>query len=82
MPQLVGPVRMALGGGLVGPVAAEDATTGADVVQRAQQEISSFNPSLWPLVIGCVFVLIVFLLPDGVLSITRRVGDLVRRRQA
>jgi branched-chain amino acid transport system permease protein len=71
-------VWVAIGGRgtLIGPV------VGAVLVQRAQQEISSFNPSLWPLVIGCIFVLIVFLLPDGVLSITRRIGDLARRRQS
>lgn len=61
-------VWVAIGGRgtLIGPV------VGAVLVQRAQQEISSYNPSLWPLIIGCIFVLIVFLLPDGILSIAQR----------
>lgn len=63
-------------GTLIGPV------VGAVLVQRAQQEISSFNPSLWPLIIGCVFVLIVFLLPEGVLSIGTRIRALLRRGAA
>jgi branched-chain amino acid transport system permease protein len=40
--------------------------------------ISSLNPSLWPLVLGCVFVVIVFLLPDGILSIFARLKALLR----
>lgn len=69
-------VWVAIGGRgtLIGPV------VGAVLVQRAQQEISSHNPSLWPLIIGCIFVLIVFLLPDGVLSITTRLRELANRR--
>lgn len=59
-------------GTLLGPV------LGAFFIQRAQQEISSLNPSLWPLVLGCVFVVIVFLLPDGILSIVTRVKALFR----
>jgi len=71
-------VWVAIGGRgtLIGPV------VGAVLVQRAQQEISSLNPSLWPLIIGCVFVLIVFLLPDGVLSIAARLRGLAGRRPA
>jgi len=70
-------VWVAIGGRgtLLGPV------VGAVLVQRTQQVISSYNPSLWPLIIGCIFVLIVFLLPDGVLSITTRLRQLASRRQ-
>ena len=47
-------------------------------IQRAQQTISSFNPSLWPLLLGCVFVIIVFVLPDGILSIYARLKALFK----
>lgn len=64
-------------GTLLGPV------LGAIAIQRAQQTISSFNPSLWPLLLGCVFVIIVFVLPDGILSIYARLKSLFKgRRQA
>jgi branched-chain amino acid transport system permease protein len=59
-------------GTLLGPV------LGAFFILRAQQVISSLNPSLWPLVLGCVFVVIVFLLPDGILSIFARLKALLR----
>lgn len=62
-------------GTLLGPV------LGAIFIQRAQQSISSFNPSLWPLLLGCVFVVIVFLLPDGILSIYARLKSLFRGRR-
>lgn len=61
-------------GTLIGPV------LGAVFIQRAQQEISSWNPSLWPLVLGCAFVIIVFVLPDGILSAWRRAQAVVRRK--
>jgi branched-chain amino acid transport system permease protein len=63
-------------GTLLGPV------LGTFLIQRAQQEISSFNPSLWPLILGILFVVIVFVLPDGVLSIVSRVKALVGARRA
>ncbi|RUW82335.1 branched-chain amino acid ABC transporter permease, partial [Mesorhizobium sp. M8A.F.Ca.ET.023.01.1.1] len=50
-------------------------------IQRAQQTISSFNPSLWPLLLGCVFVIIVFVLPDGILSIYARLKSLFKGRR-
>jgi branched-chain amino acid transport system permease protein len=53
-------------GTLLGPV------IGAVVAQRAQQVISSYNPSLWPLIIGCIFVVMVFALPDGVTPALQR----------
>ncbi len=63
-------------GTLIGSVA------GAVLVQRAQQEISSMNPSLWPLILGCMFVIIVFVLPDGFVSIAERSRALFKRRPA
>ena len=62
-------------GTLLGPV------LGAIFIQRAQQTISSFNPSLWPLLLGCVFVVIVFVLPDGILSIYARLKSLFKGRR-
>jgi len=53
-------------GTLLGPV------IGAVLAQRAQQVISSYNPSLWPLIIGCVFVIVVFAFPDGVAAVSQR----------
>jgi branched-chain amino acid transport system permease protein len=60
-------------GTLLGPV------IGAVVAQRAQQVISSYNPSLWPLIIGCIFVMMVFALPDGVTPALWRGWVLLRR---
>lgn len=62
-------------GTLLGPV------VGALVIQRAQQEISSFNPSLWPLILGLLFIVIVFALPDGVLSIFSRLKAMFRNME-
>jgi branched-chain amino acid transport system permease protein len=47
---------------------------GAFVVLRLQQIISSINYNLWPLLIGAFFVAMVFLFPDGVLSLGRYVA--------
>ena len=63
-------------GTLLGPV------LGTVLIQRAQQEISSINPSLWPLILGFLFVIIVFVLPDGVLSISTRLKSLFGARRA
>jgi urea transport system permease protein len=63
-------------GTLLGPV------VGAILVQRGQQVISSYNPSLWPLIIGCLFVVIVFALPDGFSSLLRPLGARFKRGAA
>lgn len=63
-------------GTLLGPV------IGAFLIQRAQQEISSLNPSLWPLILGFLFVIIVFALPDGVLSLYARLKAVLGLRRA
>ena len=70
-------VWVAIGGRgtLLGPV------LGAVLIQRAQQVISSWNPSLWPLVLGFSFVVIVFLLPDGILSAWRRLQAMTWSRR-
>jgi branched-chain amino acid transport system permease protein len=53
-------------GTLMGPM------IGAFLIIRLQQEVSTINPRLWPMIIGIFFVALVFLFPDGVLPILRR----------
>lgn len=53
-------------GTLIGPM------IGAFLIIRLQQEVSTINPRLWPMIIGLFFVAMVFLFPDGVLPILRR----------
>jgi len=62
-------------GTLIGPI------VGAIVIQRAQQTISTLNPSLWPLLLGCIFVVIVFVLPDGILSVYARLSAPFKARR-
>jgi branched-chain amino acid transport system permease protein len=52
-------------GTLIGPF------IGTILVTRLQQEISSIDTKLWPLAIGGFFIVMVFLFPDGVLSVLR-----------
>ena len=63
-------------GTLLGPI------IGTFIVMRLQQEISSFDTKLWPLFIGGFFIAMVFLFPDGVLSLFRRLRTLVVSRPA
>lgn len=60
-------------GTLLGPI------IGAFVVIRLQQSISSINTNLWPLILGVFFVLVVFLFPKGVISVTEYGHALIRR---
>ena len=53
---------------------------GAFVVLRAQQEISSLHPSLWPLILGLAFVAIVFLIPDSLPATFRKATAFIDRR--
>lgn len=64
-------VHVALGGRgtLVGPVIA------TVLVTRLQQEVSSFSYALWPLLLGTFFIAMVFLFPDGLLPLFRRLGQ-------
>jgi len=55
---------------------------GAFVVIRLEQFISSINISLWPFIIGVFFVAMVFLFPDGILSVVRRINNFVARKTA
>lgn len=55
-------------GTLIGPV------IGAVLVQRAQQEISSLNPALWPMIIGLMFVAVAFLQSDVLERFAKRVA--------
>ena len=59
-------------GTLIGPF------IGAFVVIRLQQEVSSIDTKLWPVVIGAFFVAMVFLIPHGLLPMLRRVGSALR----
>lgn len=52
---------------------------GAFIVIRLQQEVSSYDTRLWPLVLGGFFIAMVFLFPDGVLSLLQRLQAAVRR---
>jgi branched-chain amino acid transport system permease protein len=67
-------------GTLIGPF------IGAFLVLRLQQEVSSIDTKLWPILIGGFFVAMVFLFPGGVLPLIQRVPGLARsalqRRQA
>ena len=49
------------------------AALGAMLVWYLQQQISSISTSLWPLFLGCFFVLMVFLFPDGLPALGERV---------
>jgi len=53
---------------------------GTFVVMRLQQVISSANATLWPIFMGAFFIALVFLFPDGLLSLLRGVGRLFQRR--
>jgi branched-chain amino acid transport system permease protein len=59
---------------------------GTLLVTRLQQEVSSIDTKLWPLALGGFFIAMVFLFPDGVMSLVRGVRDLrlrwTRRRAA
>lgn len=49
---------------------------GTFVVWKLQQEISSIDTKLWPLTIGLFFIAMVFLFPDGVLTVINRLKTL------
>ena len=55
-------------GTLIGPF------IGAMLVLRLQQEVSSIDTKLWPIVIGAFFVAMVFLFPRGLLPLLERAG--------
>jgi urea transport system permease protein len=69
-------VWVAIGGrgSLLGPF------VGAFAVIRLEQLISSINISLWPLIIGIFFVAMVFLFPDGIITIFRNITVLFTRK--
>jgi branched-chain amino acid transport system permease protein len=78
-PDLIGPlfsteviVWVAVGGmgSLLGPI------LGAFLVHYVQQHVSSWNPSAWPLFLGCGFLVLVFVLPNGLFSIWQRLRTL------
>jgi ABC-type branched-subunit amino acid transport system permease subunit len=62
-------------GSLIGPVIA------TLIVTQASHGISSFSTSLWPLILGALFLLVVFALPDGLASLLRKVPDFLSRRR-
>lgn len=60
-------------GTLLGPI------IGAFIVIRLQQEISSIDTKLWPVVMGAFFVAMVFLFPTGILGVGGRARQGLRR---
>lgn len=62
-------------GSLIGPVIA------TLIVTQASHSISSFSTSLWPLILGALFLLVVFGLPDGLASLLRKVPEFLARRR-
>jgi branched-chain amino acid transport system permease protein len=68
-------VWVAIGGRgtLVGPVMATLLVIGLE------QKVSSFDTKLWPLIIGALFILTVFVFPDGILP---RLGQFAKRWHA
>ena len=58
------------------------AIVGTIVVSELQQRISSVDTKLWPMFMGLFFIAMVFLFPDGLLSVVWRVGALWRRDRA
>lgn len=55
---------------------------GTFVVWKLQSTISSIDTKLWPLTIGLFFIAMVFLFPDGILTLFDRVKALTGRRSA
>ena len=51
---------------------------GTFVIWNLQQEVSSIDTKLWPLSIGLFFIAMVFLFPDGVVSVYQRLQALKR----
>jgi len=47
---------------------------GTFFVWRLSQEVSSFEPRLWPLIIGAFFIAMVFLFPGGLIELARKAG--------
>jgi len=41
-----------------------------------RQEISSVSTTLWPLILGAFFVLVVFVAPGGLMTLARWLGSL------
>ena len=52
---------------------------GTFVIWNLQQEVSSIDTKLWPLSIGLFFIAMVFLFPDGVVSVYQRLQALRHR---
>jgi branched-chain amino acid transport system permease protein len=63
-------VYVALGGRgtLVGPV------IGAVLVIRLQDAVSSYSYALWPMILGAFFIAMVFLFPDGLVSLLQKLA--------
>lgn len=55
---------------------------GTFVVMRLQQVVSSANATIWPIFMGAFFIALVFLFPDGLLSLFRGFGRTLQRRSA
>lgn len=70
-------VWVAIGGRgtLVGPIVA------TLLVIWLEQQVSSFDTKLWPLFIGALFILTVFVFPDGILPKLGKLLERLRRRR-
>ena len=56
------------------------AIVGTIVVSQLQQRISSIDTALWPMFMGFFFIAMIFLFPDGLLSLGQRLVGLLRRK--
>jgi len=69
-------VWVAIGGRgtLIGPLLA------TILVTQAGHTVSSYSTSLWPLILGALFVLVVFAIPDGLAALVRAAWQRMRGR--
>ena len=58
------------------------AIVGTIVVTELQQRISTIDSKLWPMFMGLFFIGMVFLFPDGLLSVASRIRGLFRKDKA
>lgn len=81
-PDLLGPIVsteiliwVAIGGRgtFIGPLIA------TLLVTQVSHAVSSYSTSLWPLILGALFLLVVFALPDGLASLVRKAQETAAR---
>ena len=57
------------------------AIIGAIVVNWLRSVLTATYPSLWPIILGGLFVIVVLIVPDGLVGVGRRVLSVLRPRQ-